>query len=82
VWRWGEFDFDNYGADNGDPRWKKNIQLKSNEPVHSTKLSAEYYIQRLGPNEDQAQTMREFFKRIDAMSNLDPLPTEEFSVNQ
>jgi hypothetical protein len=82
VWRWGEFDFDDYGADNDDPHWKKDIQLKSNEPVHPIKLSAEYYIQRLGPSEDQAQTMREFFKRIDAMSDLDLLPIEEFSVNQ
>jgi hypothetical protein len=82
VWRWGEFDFDDYGADNGDPDWKKYIQLTSNEPVHQTKLSAEYYIQRLGPREDQAQTIREFFQQIDAMCNLDLSPTEEFSVNQ
>jgi hypothetical protein len=78
VWRWGEFDFDDYGADDADPRWKKNIKLKPNDPVHQAQLSAEYYIERLGPSADQGQAIKEFFKRVDAMHNLDLSPTEEF----
>lgn len=85
VWRWGEFDFDDYGADNGDPRWKKNRSLQPNESIQQAQLSADYYLRRLGPTAEQAQRITEFFKQIDAMRKLDqelePSRIEEIAVN-
>jgi hypothetical protein len=82
VWRWGEFDFDDYGVDNGDPRWSRARMLQTNESVQQAQLSADYYLRRLGPTTEQAKTITEFFKQIDAMRKpLDPSQIEEIAVD-
>lgn len=83
VWRWGEFDFDDYGLNKGDPRWSRSRKLQPNESVRQAQLSADYYIRRLGPTTEQAQTIKEFFKQIDAMrEQLDPSQVEEIDVSR
>lgn len=81
VWRWGEFDFDDYGLNNGDPRWSRSRKLQPNESVQQAQLSADYYLRRLGPTTEQAQTIIEFFKQLDAMREpLDLSQTEEIEI--
>ena len=58
IWDVGQYNFDEYGVDRTSQRWTKNRSLKSNEPVHASTLSAEYYIKRLGPTGDQAQKIK------------------------
>jgi hypothetical protein len=61
-WHVGQYNFDDYGEDHGDPRWTKNIRLKSSEPIRQTKVSADYYIDRLGPTREQEEKVREAFR--------------------
>ena len=75
VWRWGEFKFDNYGEDRGDPRWKTNTILSSNELIPNTRVAVEYYVQRLAPTAEQALKIKSFFEGLERQrKTFDELP--------
>lgn len=61
IWDVGQYNFDDYGVDRTSPAWAKNRQLKSGERAYSAKVSADYYIRRLGPTEEQAQKIKVLF---------------------
>jgi hypothetical protein len=61
-WHIGQYNFADYGEDHSDPRWAKQLHLKPDEPVHQDNVSAQYYIDRLGPSDEQAKKIRADFK--------------------
>lgn len=61
IWGWDQFNFDDYGVDYTNPRWTQNVQLKHGEAAYASKVSADYYINRLGPTEEQAQRIKVSF---------------------
>jgi hypothetical protein len=83
-WHWSQFNFDDYGDGQGDPRWTKAVQLKPGEKVCETKVSADYYINRLGPTPEEAQRIRDFFKWQEqdekATRELKQLPEETNTI--
>jgi hypothetical protein len=85
-WHIGQYNFDDYGEDHGDPRWTKRLHLKSGEPVHQIKVSPEYYIDRLGPSDDQSQKIRDHFKwhndRDKAMQDAENIPEVSVEVKK
>ena len=60
-WHIGQFNFDDYGSDKTNPRWKKNVRLGWFEPTHKTEMSAAYYIDRLGLTGEQADRVKQHF---------------------
>jgi hypothetical protein len=63
-WHIGQFNFADYGEDHSNPRWTKNVRLAQGDSVHETELSADYYIKRLGTNDDQSKKITEHFKWV------------------
>jgi hypothetical protein len=83
VWRWGEFAFSDYGQDQSHPGWKLRRTLKSGEQVFQPKVSAEYYIRRLGPTKPQAKHIVEWFRWLDAQDEAEnTIPVETVEENR
>jgi len=61
-WQWTQFNFDDYGEDHSDPRWAKNLRVKPGPSVKQAKVTADYYIDYLGANKEQAEAIRWAFK--------------------
>lgn len=61
-WHIGQFNFDDYGEDHSNPRWTNNIRLAQSDSVHENEMSADYYIKRLAPTDEQAKKIQEHFK--------------------
>jgi hypothetical protein len=61
IWGWDQYNFDDYGIDRTNPRWKENVQFTSSEQAYDSQLSAGYYIRRLGPTNEQAERIKLFY---------------------
>jgi hypothetical protein len=61
IWDVGQYNFDDYGVDRSKSAWTKKRQLKSDERAYASKMSADYYIRRLSPTEEQAQKIKVLF---------------------
>jgi hypothetical protein len=61
IWDVRQYNFDDYGVDRTNKRWTSNLRLKSSESVYASKVSADYYINRLGPTAEEAQKIKVLF---------------------
>jgi hypothetical protein len=81
IWDLGQYNFDDYGVDRSNARWVKKRRVESDEGVYNPEVSANYYIKRLGPTVEQAENIRDFFKRRmqeeDAERDLKEIPEAE-----
>ncbi len=59
VWRWFQFNFMEFGEDHSNPDWRKRITLNGDR-VYSSRVSPEYYVQRLGPTNEEAARIKAF----------------------
>ena len=51
------------GRQISDPEWTRKCEASQGENVHEKEVSADYYIKRLGPTEEQAKKIREHYER-------------------
>jgi len=58
IWHWFDFNFSDYGQDQSNPRWLK--KRKSGIRVYSSKVSGNYYIERLGPTDQELKRIKQF----------------------
>jgi hypothetical protein len=81
-WHIGQYNFDDYGEDHGNPAWKRARHQKPGESVHQTAVTADYYINCLGPTAEQSQKIKDIFKwREEREKDLRELPeAQELSI--
>jgi hypothetical protein len=81
VWRWGEFKFNDRGQDHSNPYWRKSVRLQPGNFVHNKQLSAEYYVDLLGPTAEQTDRIKEFCLWAKPDRKLDDSRPREVDVN-
>jgi hypothetical protein len=64
-WHIAQYNFDDYGEDHTDPRWTKNRRLNALKPLRQDTVSADYYINCLGTNEEETKKIKKIFEWID-----------------
>ena len=81
LWDLGQYNFEDYGMDKTNSRWTKNLGLQKGDTVYAPNVSADYYIKRLSPTNEQTKMIREKFERLKqyekAMEQLRQIPTQE-----
>lgn len=63
-WHIAQYNFDDYGEDHTEPRWTKNRHLPAGEPLRQDKVSADYYVNSLGANDEEAKKIRKLYEWI------------------
>jgi len=74
IWHWFQFNFMDYGQDHSNPQWRKNLKWKGLR-IYSSRVSLDYYIERLGPTKLQLERIEEFHlgtKKTRAVSSREP----------
>lgn len=60
VWQWFQFNFMDHGEeDHSNPKWREHAHLDGLR-IYSSRVSPEYYIDRLGPTDEEHEKIKAF----------------------